>query len=83
MNVLALVWGGSMLVNFAWPRGCCNPKPTETVVGNAQLLNFHVSFLDGIPVLWTVFGTILLIGAAYYFGVQRSKPFVPVAAPEV
>ena len=82
VNVLALVWGGSMLVNFAWPRGCCNPKPTETVVGDVQLLNFHVALLDNIPVLWTVFGTILLVGAAYYFGVQRGKPFTPVVAPE-
>ena len=82
VNVLALVWGGSMLVNFAWPRGCCNPKPTETVVGDVQLLNFHVALLDNIPVLWTVFGTIFLIGAAYYFGVQRGKPFTPVVAPE-
>src|SRR5882724_8655897 len=52
VNVLALVWGGSMLLNFAWPRGCCNPKPTETVVGNAQLLNFPLGFLNNIPVLW-------------------------------
>jgi urea carboxylase system permease len=82
VNVLALVWGGSMLVNFAWPRACCNPKPTETVVGSAQLLNFPLSFLNNVPVLWTVFGTILLIGAAYYFGVQRKKPVsaVPRAA---
>ena len=52
------------------------------MVGGAQLLNFHVPFLDNIPVLWTVFGTIFLIGAAYYFSVQRNKPFTPVVAPE-
>ncbi|HEV7364381.1 MAG TPA: amino acid permease [Gemmatimonadales bacterium] len=83
VNVLALVWGGSMLLNFAWPRACCNPKPTETVVGNAQLLNFPLRFLNNIPVLWTVFVTIFLIGAAYYVGVQRKKPvstLVPSAA---
>jgi hypothetical protein len=53
------------------------------VVGNVQLLNFHLSFLDNIPVLWTVFGMIVLIGAAYYFGVQRKKSVsavVPQAA---
>jgi amino acid transporter len=74
VNVLALVWGGSMLMNFTWPRACCNPKPAETVVGNVQLLNFPVTFLNNVPVLWTVFGTVLLIGAVYYFGVQRKKP---------
>jgi urea carboxylase system permease len=83
LNALALVWGGSMLVNFTWPRACCNPKPAETVVGNVQLLNFPLTFLNNIPVLWTVFGTILLIGAAYYFGVQRKKPVSAVVVPAV
>ena len=78
VNVLALAWGGSMLMNFTWPRACCNPKPAETVVGNVQLLNFPVTFLNNIPVLWTVFGTVLLIGAVYYFGVQRKKPISAV-----
>jgi hypothetical protein len=45
-------------------------------------LNFPVSVLNDIPVLWTVFASILLIGALYYFSVQRSKPLVPVAVPE-
>jgi amino acid transporter len=81
VNVLALVWGGSMLLNFTWPRACCNPKPAETVVSNVQLLNFHLTLLDNIPVLWTVFGTILLIGAAYYFRVQRKKPVSAVVPP--
>lgn len=82
VNVLGLLWGGSMLVNFAWPRACCNPKPLETVVDNTQLLNFHVPLLDGVPVLWTVFATILSIGVVYYSLVQARKPFTPVALPE-
>ncbi len=82
VNVLGLVWGGSMLVNFAWPRPCCNPTPLETVVEKTQLLNFHVGFLDGIPVLWTVFSAILLIGVVYYSVVQARKPFTPVIPPE-
>jgi urea carboxylase system permease len=82
VNVLGLVWGGSMLMNFAWPRPCCNPTPLETVVEKTQLLNFHVGFLDGIPVLWTVFSAILLIGVVYYSVVQARKPFTPVVPPE-
>ena len=82
VNVLGLLWGGAMLINFAYPRPCCNPKPTETVSGDAQLLNFHVGFLNNVPVLWTVFGVILLIGAIYYVAVQRNKPFTPVVPPE-
>jgi amino acid transporter len=82
VNVLGLLWGGSMLVNFAWPRPCCNPTPLETVVEDTQLLNFHVAFLDGVPVLWTVFAAILLIGVVYYSVVQSRKPFTPVVPPE-
>ncbi len=82
VNVLGLLWGGSMLINFAYPRGCCNPRPVETVSGDTQLLNFHIGFLNNIPVLWTVFGLILLLGVIYYFAVQRNKPFTPVVPPE-
>jgi urea carboxylase system permease len=82
VNVLGLLWGGSMLLNFIWPRPCCNPTPLETVTGGEQLLNFHVGFLDGVPVLWTVFGAILLIGIVYYAAVQARKPFTPVVPPE-
>ncbi len=82
VNALGLLWGGSMLINFAWPRACCNPRPTETVVDNAQLLNFHLAFLDNVPVLWTVLAVILLMGVAYYAAVQHKKPFVPVVPPD-
>ena len=81
VNVLALLWGGAMLFNFGYPRACCNPRPTETVVGDAQLLNFHNGFLNSVPVLWTVSWGILLLGALYYFGVQTRKPFTPVVVP--
>ena len=70
-----------MLVNFGYPRVCCNPRPVETMSGDVQLLNFHSGFLNSVPVLWTVFGGILLLGAVYYFAVQTKKPFVPVVAP--
>jgi amino acid transporter len=82
VNILALVWGGSMLINFAYPRVCCNPRPVETVSGDVQLLNFHSDFLNHTPVLWTVFGMILLVGAIYYFAVQARKPFEPVVPPD-
>ena len=82
VNILGLLWGGSMLLNFAWPRACCNPTPLETVVDNNQLLNFHVPFLDHVPILWTVFGVILLVGLAYYSLVQARKPFTPIVPPE-
>jgi amino acid transporter len=77
VNALGLLYGGAMLVNFAWPRAASNPKPNQT----AGLLNFHIGFLNKIPILWTVFVVIVLIGVIYYLAVGRSKEFAPVLAP--
>src|SRR5215468_3325789 len=81
VNVVGLLYGGAMLINFAWPRPASNPKPNETVIGNTQLLNFHWSFLNGIPILWTVVVVIALIGVIYYAVVGRNKQFPAVVAP--
>jgi hypothetical protein len=65
-------------VNFAWPRPASNPKPSQT----GGLLNFHIGFLNDIPILWTVFVVIVVIGALYYLLAARRKPFSPVIPPE-
>jgi amino acid transporter len=76
VNVVALIYGGAMIINFAWPRAASNPEPNQT----AGLLK--LGFLDGIPILWTVVVFIALIGAIYYLAVGRRKEFPPVTAPE-
>jgi amino acid transporter len=81
INLIGLAYGGAMLVNFAWPRIQSNPQPNQEVVAGSQLLNFHVDFLNKIPILWTVFIVILIIGALYYLITGRSKDFAPVTAP--
>jgi amino acid transporter len=85
VNVVGLLYGGAMLINFAWPRAASNPKPNETVIGTGksatQLLNFHLSFLNGIPILWTVVVVIALIGVIYYAVAGRNKQFPAVVAP--
>jgi Amino acid permease len=81
VNILGLLYGGAMLVNFAWPRAASNPQPKQTVVGGTQLLNFHVGFLNDIPILWTVFIFIVLVGGIYYLLRGRTKEFAPVTAP--
>jgi amino acid transporter len=76
VNVLALVWGGSMLINFAWHRLATNPKASE-IPG----LSFP-GFLDKIPILWLVLGLVLVLGAVYY-SIRRDRipaPKVPEAA---
>jgi urea carboxylase system permease len=75
VNIVALIYGGAMLINFAWPRAASNPKPSQT----GGLL--HLNFLDGIPILWTVVVFIALIGLIYYLVAGRSKTFAPVVAP--
>jgi amino acid transporter len=77
VNIVALLYGGAMLINFAWPRVASNPKPNQT----AGLLSFGLSFLNGIPILWTVVVGIALIGAIYYLIRGRTKAFAPVPLP--
>jgi urea carboxylase system permease len=75
VNIVGLVYGGAMLINFAWPRAASNPTPTQSGV-------LHLGFLNGIPILWTVFVVLALIGAIYYLAVGRTKQFAPVVTPE-
>jgi amino acid transporter len=79
VNILALIYGGAMIINFAWPRAVpfTNPKPSQS----GGLLDFHIGFLNDIPILWTVFVFIVLIGVIYYFAAGRKKEFAPVIAP--
>lgn len=76
VNVVALVYGGGMLVNFAWPRAASNPEPRQT----AGALSLGLAFLNRIPILYTVFVFILLLGVIYYFGWEVRKP-LPVNPP--
>ncbi|HXB49571.1 MAG TPA: APC family permease [Streptosporangiaceae bacterium] len=82
INIIGLVYGGAMLVNFAWPRAASNPQPKQEVVANSQLLNFHVGFLNDIPILWTVLIFILIVGTLYYLITGRRKDFAPVTVPD-
>jgi len=77
VNVVALLYGGSMLVNFAWPRAASNPKPEQT----GGLLSFGIGFVNKIPILWTVVVVIAAIGAIYYLVAGQRKEFAAVAAP--
>jgi amino acid transporter len=69
-TVLALAYGGAMLVNMAWPRAATNPRPAT----EAPALNFHWHWLNSQPVLWTVLGVIVIVGAVYYVLVQSKRP---------
>jgi amino acid transporter len=77
LSALAILYGGGMLVNMAWPRAATNPRPTP----EATALDFHWHWLNRQPVLWTVLVVIVLVGAAYWGLVQRTKP-AHAQAPE-
>lgn len=77
LNVVALAWGGGMLINFAWPRVATNPRPSEL----PGTLNFHWAWLNHKPVFWTVVVVIALVGGVYFALVQRAKP-AHTEAPE-
>src|SRR2546427_7820435 len=75
VNILALVWGIAMEINFLWPRNAAvggqNPPlsalPNVTVGGP----------FGSIPVFEFTLGMILLVGAIYYFVAQRNAPETP------
>ena len=73
VNILALVWGGAMLINFMWHRVATNPKPDET----DGLLDFGIDFLNKIPILWSVLGVVLIVGGDRTTGSRRSRSQSP------
>jgi urea carboxylase system permease len=77
VNILALCWGGAMLINFAWPRAASNPTPNQT----AGALSTGISFLNKVPILYTVLGVILIVGVLYYFFAEVRKPKVEIVRP--
>jgi urea carboxylase system permease len=78
VNVLALAWGGGMLINFAWPRAASNPEPNQT----AGALSLGMDWLNKIPILYTVLAFVVIIGVIYYVAVARRNPMAVVVPPE-
>ena len=75
VNILALVWGIAMEINFLWPRVSSNPPlsglPNVTISGT----------LGNIPIFEATLGVILIVGAIYYFFAQRNMPETKAVAP--
>jgi amino acid transporter len=77
ISLLAIVYGGGMFINMMWPRAATNPRPAT----EAPALDFHWHWLNARPVLWSVLGVIVIVGAVYFVLVQRTKP-AHLEAPE-
>ena len=70
VTIGGIIYGGALLINIAWPRAATNPTPKES----GGLLDFHIAWLNDIPIFWTVVGAVIIVGAIYFLVVQRSKP---------
>src|SRR2546425_2791238 len=67
VNVLGLVWGGSMLINFLWPRPASNPN--LSALPNIA----NLGALGNIPIFEATIVVIVVVGAIYYVIAQRGK----------
>jgi len=79
VNVLAILWPGAMLVNFAWPRAATNPA-LGSGGGFPALANAPV--IGGAPIYELTVAVVLATGAAYWLLVQRHRVPVRAAEPE-
>src|SRR5438270_1706164 len=68
VNLLAILWGGAMLVNFLWPRPSSNPNLT-----NLPNYPSWLGFAGGWPIFEVTIGVILLVGVVYYLIAQLPK----------
>jgi urea carboxylase system permease len=75
INVLGLVWGISMFVNFLWPRGSSNP-PVSSLPNLPNL-----GPLGDIPLFEATLGVILIVGFVYWLVAQRGAPETPAIKP--
>jgi hypothetical protein len=67
INVIAIVWGGSMLVNFAWLRAATNPP-----------LGHGPSWLSDKAIFELLVVVIVVVGGVYYTAFIRPKEATPV-----
>jgi urea carboxylase system permease len=82
INIAALVWGATMIVNFMWPRdasvGASNP-PFNSLPNLPSWL--ASSPLGHVPLFELVLGVILLVGVIYYAFAQRGMPETQAVKP--
>jgi hypothetical protein len=90
VNVIALIWGGTMLLNLTWwtndpasLRTLTNPKATQTdYLGTGPLVDFRIGFLNSIPLMELIIGAVVIAGLIYWFAAGRKKEFAVVIPPE-
>jgi amino acid transporter len=83
VNILALVWGVAMEINFLWPRnlavGAQNP-PLSFLLTTGSNINYTGPLAD-VPLYELTLGVILLVGVVYYVIAQRNAPETKAVLP--
>jgi len=87
VNILGLLWGVAMEINFLWPRdvavGAQNPPLSYLLKVGSNIT--YTGPLAGAPLYELTLGVILLVGAIYYVIAQRNssetKAIAPAEAP--
>jgi amino acid transporter len=79
VNILGLLWGIAMEINFLWPRNALvgGQNPPLSVLPNVTI----GGPIGNIPVFEATLGLILLVGAIYYVLAQRNQPATPSIQP--
>jgi urea carboxylase system permease len=70
INILALVYGGLMIINFLWFGGLRNIY-TNPVMGTAFPAWANIPLLGGTPIFEFSLVVLVVVGAIYWFGFKR------------
>ena len=74
VNVLALLWGGGMLVNFLWPRPGTIINPSVKELAGLS----GIPLIGDVPIVEAAIGTVLIVGVIYYLVALRNRPAEPL-----
>ena len=77
INIAALLYGGSMLVNFLWPRPGTIINPSLGALPNIP----NLGAVGNIPIFEATLGVILIVGFVYWLVTVRSAPDVAPIKP--
>ena len=70
INILALIYGGLMIINFLWFGGLRDIF-TNTTLGVAFPALANVTFVNKIPLFELTLAILFVVGAIYWFGYKR------------
>jgi len=79
INILGLIWGVTMEINFLWPRNAAvgGQNPPLSALPNISF----PGFLSNIPIYEFTLGIILLVGLIYWAVAQRKSTTTATIAP--